>query len=249
MNYTREQFYRSKEWEAFRKVIIEDRTDPDGYVQCCMCGKPIVNKYDLIIHHKTELSEANVNDAMVSLNPANVECICFRCHNKVHDRFTAGHAASNTAGYKPVPKKVYIVYGSPCAGKTTWVRSVADQDDLVVDLDSIWQMISVNDKYVKPAALKSVVFQMRDAMYDIIKYRSGRWHNAFIITGGAMQGDRNRLKQRVGADDLVFIDTDKDTCLQRLGTKGLNDDQKKLWEQFINDWFEKFQADTPPYGT
>lgn len=27
---TREQFYKSKQWESFRKVIIEQRTETDG---------------------------------------------------------------------------------------------------------------------------------------------------------------------------------------------------------------------------
>ena len=239
---TREQFYKSKQWESFRLVIIAQHTDPEGYVHCSKCGKAILKKYDLIIHHKVELSDANVNDYNISLNPDNCECVCFRCHNKIHDRFTAGHAASNTAGFKPVKKHVYIVYGSPCAGKSTWIHSVADPEDLVVDIDSIWQMISVNDRYDKPAALKSVVFQMRDALYDIIKYRSGKWHTAFIITGGALQGDRERLKQRVGADDLIFIDTDQNTCLQRAAMR----DEKTagVWIKYINDWFEKFQPET-----
>ena len=94
---TREQFYKSKQWDAFRKLIIVQNTDKDGFIHCSECGKPILRKYDLIIHHKIELNEANVNDANVALNPDNVEVICFRCHNKVHDRFTAGHAPSNTA--------------------------------------------------------------------------------------------------------------------------------------------------------
>lgn len=166
---TREQFYKSKKWEAFRKVIISERTDADGFVHCCECGKPILHKYDLIIHHKTELDEVNVNDAQVALNPDNVECICFRCHNKIHDRFGYHKGATFTASSK---KHVYIVYGAPCSGKSTWVRENATQDDLVVDLDNIWQMISINDRYVKPAALKNIVFDIRDKMYDIIKYRS-----------------------------------------------------------------------------
>ena len=240
---TREQFYKSKQWEAFRKVIIAERTDPDGFVHCCECGKPILNKYDLIIHHKQELNEANVNDYNISLNPDNVECICFRCHNQVHERFGFQKEGHKNGFQKPVQKKVYIVYGSPCSGKSTWVHDVATAQDLIVDLDNIWQMISMNDRYTKPAALKSVVFEMRDKLYDIIKYRSGKWHNAYIITGGAMKGDRDRLKQRIGADDLIFIDTDYDTCISRLQTKGLNDEQKQLWIQFINEWFDKYQAD------
>lgn len=235
---TREQFYKSKKWEAFRQVIIDQNTDADGYVHCSVCGKPILKKYDLIVHHKKELSEANVNDVMVALNPDNVECVCFRCHNKVHDRWQGGNS-----GYKPVPKRVYIVYGSPASGKSTWVHGVATPDDLVVDLDQIWQMISINDKYDKPAALKSVVFEMRDKMYDIIKYRSGKWHNAFIITGGALKGDRERLQQRVGADELIFIDTDQAECMKRVLKKGLNDAQVLQWKKFIDDWFEKYQCE------
>ena len=238
MNLT--NFYKSKQWESFRQLIIEQRTDPDGYVHCSHCGKPIVKKYDLIIHHKKELTEENVNDAMIALNPDNVECICFRCHNKEHERF-GFHKTNQREFYKPVQKKVYIIYGSPLAGKSTWVHDVATPNDFIVDMDSIWQMISINGRYDKPSALKSVVFNMRDAMYDIIKYRSGKWHNAFVITGGALKGERERLQQRVGADELIFIDTSIDECKQRLMNRDMTDDQKDLWNKFIDTWFDQYQ--------
>ena len=35
-------FYKSNEWEAFRKVIISERTDEDGFVHCTQCGKAIL---------------------------------------------------------------------------------------------------------------------------------------------------------------------------------------------------------------
>lgn len=236
---TREQFYKSKTWEAFRRVVIEERTDADGYVHCASCNKPIIHKYDLIIHHKKELSEANVNDAMVALNPDNVECICFRCHNKEHERFGFNKSSFG----RNIKKHVYIVYGSPCSGKTTWVHSVASKDDLIVDLDSIWQMISINERYEKPDALRSVVFQMRDALYDVIKYRSGKWHNAYIITGGALKGDRDRLKQRVAADDLIYIDTSQDECLKRVLNRQVSEEQQQLWLKYVLDWFDSFQPE------
>lgn len=231
-----QKFYKSKEWEAFRKVIIAERTDADGYIKCAICNKPILKKYDLIIHHKQELSDANVNDAMIALNPDNVECVHFRCHNQIHNRFTEGHDST----YKAVKKHVHIVYGSPCSGKSTWVHENAAADDLIVDMDSIWQMISINDRYQKPASLKSVVFDMRDAMYDIIKYRHGKWHDAFVITGGALKGDRDRLVQRIGADDLIYIDTPKDECIKRCINRN---DQPEDWIRFINEWFDSFQPD------
>ena len=233
---SRQQFYKSKQWTDFRSVIIAERTAADGFVHCADCGKPILHKYDLIIHHKQELTEANVNDHNISLNPDNVECVCFQCHNKVHERF----GYNKSSNQKPVSKQVFIVYGSPCAGKSTWVHSVATEADLVVDMDSIWQMIGINQRYDKPAALRSVVFEVRDKLYDIIKYRSGKWHNAYIITGGALKGDRDRLQQRVGADQLVYIDTDHDTCIKRAMDRG---DKADEWIQYINEWFEKYQPD------
>lgn len=235
---TRQQFYKSKQWEDFRKIIIEQRTAPDGFVYCAYCGKPILKKYDLIIHHKEELSELNVNDVTVSLNPDNVECVHFRCHNAIHERFQGGDGGSHF-----IPKKVYIVYGSPCSGKTTWVKQNATKNDLVVDMDNIWQMISINDRYDKPAALKAAAFSVRDHLYDQIKYRSGRWHNAYIITGTPLKGDRDRLVQRVGADDLIFIDTSESECLKRVKTKGLSDIEAVKWCEYIVDWFDKFQKD------
>ena len=232
-------FYKSKQWESFRKVIIDRDTDDDGFVHCSECGKPILHRYDLIIHHKTELNEANVNDAMIALNPDNVECVCFRCHNKLHDRFVAGHSAT----YKPAQKQVYIIYGSPCAGKSTWVHDNATEDDLIVDMDSIWQMIGVGERYVKAEALKSVVFEVRDKLYDIIRYRSGNWHNAYVITGGALKGDRDRLTARLGADDCILIDTSKDECIERARHRCVDERQSALWIGYIDEWFERFQSE------
>ena len=233
MMFTCQTFYKSKQWESFRRTVIAERVNPDdGLVYCQLCGKPIVRKYDLIVDHIEELTDRNVNDAAVSLNPDNVRCVHFRCHNKRHKRFGFG-----TGGYVRRPKRVYIVYGPPCAGKSTWVRDVAGPDDLVVDMDSIYEMLTINPRYVKPEAVRGAAFAVRDSIYDIIKYRSGRWQDAYVITGGARAGDRARLTTRVGADDLVFIDTDKETCLSRVGER----DGK--WVDYIEEWFETFQPD------
>lgn len=231
-------FYKSKEWETFRKIVIDKRTHDDGFIYCDECGKPILKKYDLVLHHKEELNDFNVLDRNISLNEDNIEVLHFKCHNQRHQRF----GYNKTSTHRPVKKHVYIVYGSPLAGKSTWVRDVANKDDLVVDLDSIWQMISINPKYEKPAALKSTVFDMRDHMYDIIRYRSGNWMNAYIITGGALRGDRERLKQRVGADDFIFIDTDKETCIKRVQERYDDAIMRAKWYEYIIDWFDKYQS-------
>lgn len=236
---TQEQFYKSKAWTKFRKVIIEERTESDGFVRCAMCGKPILKKYDMVLDHIKELDDISANDASIALNPDNIQILHFRCHNQKHNRFVAGHAAT----YRQPRKHVYIVYGSPCAGKSTWVRSVATEDDLVVDLDDIWEAVTIMPKYQKPGALKSVVFELRDKLYDIIKYRSGKWANAYVITGGALAGDRERLMQRIGADEMILIDATEEECLERIGARSMDEEQRAEWRGYIREWFQSFQPE------
>lgn len=231
-----QKFYKSDAWEKFRRVVISERTDADGFVRCAICGKPIVNKKDLIVHHKQELTAANVNDAMIALNPDNVECVHHGCHNKLHGRWQGGNG-----GWHPKPRQVFIVYGAPCSGKTTWVANHKTDNDLVVDLDSLWQAVTGLPRYEKPGRLKSAVFRLRDELYDVVKYRSGKWQDAYIITGGAMRGDRERLKQLTGATDTVYIEASKADCVARLEERNMNEDAHNAWLGFIEDWFDKFQ--------
>ena len=234
----RQQFYKSKQWETFRHVVIAQRADEDGFVNCAICGKPILKKYDLIVHHIEELNDLNVNDTNVSLNPDNVQCVHFKCHNQIHERF----GYNKTSKAKVYKKHVYIVYGSPCAGKTTWVHENATANDLVVDMDSIWQMIGINPRYTKPDTLRSIAFDIRDKLYDVIKYRNGKWHNAFVIVGGAMKGDRERLTQRINADELIYIDTDQQTCIERCKNRiDMSEEQRNEWIEYINQWFNQYQ--------
>ena len=228
--YTQETFYHSKKWERFRSLIIAERTNDDGYVICDVCGKPIVNPYDLIVHHKTELNDINVNDYDISLNPDNVVTVHHDCHNKVHSRFGKQNYMNRT-------KYVTIIYGAPCSGKTTYVSEHATMNDIIIDMDNIYQMISTNDRYIKPKRLSSTVFAIRDQLYDIVRYRRGTWTNAFIVTGGARSGERTRLKERVNADEFIFIDTDKDTCLIRAKEK------PKEWIKYIDQWFEAYEPE------
>ena len=94
------EFYRSDEWETFRKIIIQERTREDGLIYDEETGKPILKRYDLILHHKIELTEENVHDATIALNPDNIEIVSFRTHNIIHDRI----------GYST--RSVFLVYGS-----------------------------------------------------------------------------------------------------------------------------------------
>lgn len=215
-------FYSSREWESFRQLVIAERIGSDGVLHDEYTGKPLFNAYDIILHHKIPLTEANVNDVTISLNPENIMIVSFRSHNEIHARF----------GYE-MPRCVYLVYGAPCSGKSSWVADNATSNDLVVDMDKIWQMISINPKYTKPNRLKANVFGVRDYLLDMVMTRAGKWQQAFIVGGYPLYMDRERLCTKLDATP-IFIDTPKDICL----TRAL--DRPGEWKKYVEDWFNSF---------
>lgn len=212
-------FYKSDEWTNLLDQLKMERVAKDGLLYCEYCEKPMIKAYDIIGHHIQELTEKNVNDLQVSLNPKNIMLIHFKCHNKIHERF----------GF--LQQKVFIIYGSPCSGKSTWVNNVAYNDDLVLDIDKLWEAVCSNDRYNKSNRLKANVFGMRDCILDQIKTRTGMWRNAFVIGGYPLKMDRERLANKLGAE-LIFINSTKEECLSRSKTE--------KWNQYINEWFELY---------
>lgn len=223
--YTLDSFYTSKEWRALREIVINDRTREDGYVYDEVTGQPIIQGYDIVLHHKIFLTEDNVSDASISLNPDNLMIVSHKTHNQIHEKF----------GY--IKREIYLVYGSPLSGKTSWVGDVHQPGDLVIDMDSIWQCVSGLEKYKKPQALNAVVFGVRDYMLESVRMRRGRWNNAYVIGGYPLISERERLIRQLGAKE-VFISTSKEECLQRLKLDTSRD--KAEWTRYIEDWWRKY---------
>lgn len=224
------QFYNSKEWRLFRQGLINERTNKaDGVLYSQVSGKPLLQSYDIVLHHIKHLTMANVNDFSVSLNPDNIKIMSQLEHNEEHKRF----------GYC-TERKVYYVYGAPCSGKTTFVNNIKGNSDIVIDMDNIWQCITAGERYYKPAALKQNAFAVRDCLMDMIRTRAGKWEKAFVIEGGAAKGERERKIAILGAEP-IFIDTDKETCLKRLtdGCNSLKRDVKE-WSVYIDNWFRDY---------
>lgn len=220
-------FYRSKEWTNLLAVIKNSRINGEGNIICEHCGKPIIKAYDCIGHHKIELTEENVSDYNISLNPDNIALVHHRCHNIIHNKLSY-------AG-----RQVFLVYGSPLSGKSTYVSEAMNKGDLILDIDRLWYAVSGLSMYEKPDRLKANVFALRDNLIEQIRYRRGKWSNAYIIGGYPYERDRERLIDSLGARE-VFIDTDKDTCIERLLHD--TDRDKDVWMKYINEWWEIYNG-------
>lgn len=221
-------FYRSREWRKLMETIKLERMDDKGQIICEYCGKPITRAYDIIGHHKIELDEENINDYDISLNPQNIMLVSHHCHNLIHNKLGYGQ------------RQVFLVYGAPCSGKSSYVKDNMCEGDLIVDMDSIWQCVSGLNRYQKPGRLKMIVFRLRDDLLDAVKYRQGKWNNAYIIGGYPLSSERESIAKELGARE-IFIDESKEECLRRLEA---SDDGRNIeeWRGYIDEWFSRYNA-------
>jgi predicted kinase len=185
---------------------------------CEHCGQEMLADWDCIPHHEIELTEENVDDAAVSLNPDNIKLVHLRCHNKIHERFGS------------YARHVYLVWGSPCAGKSTFVRNNCNDDDLIIDIDEVWDCICTGGRTNKPNRLKTNVFILRDTLMDQVRTRTGMWRNAYLVGTYPLQPDRERLMKIYGATE-IHISTSKQLCISRADSPARR--------QYIDDYWEK----------
>lgn len=90
------EFYTSKEWRELRAQLIFERTGTDGILRCEHSGQPLLHSYEIIAHHKIELTLQNVNDYSISLNPENIMLVSLDSHNEMHARFGYAQGKKST---------------------------------------------------------------------------------------------------------------------------------------------------------
>ena len=221
------QFYNSDVWRDLRLMLMNERAK-NGVVYDEYNGEPIYKPFDVVAHHKHEITLQNVNDYSISLNPDNIMLVSHRSHNEIHARF----------GFKQY-KKIYYVYGAPCSGKSTFVQHVKGNSDLIIDIDLIWQALTGGRKYYKPDSLKSAVFAVRDILFEKAKQRAGTWERCYIIETGANKAERQRRIDALGAES-IFVSASKEQCINNLMQDDERTDVREQWLDYINKWFDVY---------
>ena len=71
-------FYKSKLWQDTREAILKR----DKYrCQRANCYNPAEE-----VHHIKPLTPANIGDVNITVNPANLICLCGDCHKAIHKK-------------------------------------------------------------------------------------------------------------------------------------------------------------------
>lgn len=73
-----ESFYKSPAWLRCRKLFFNSK-----FGICERCGGA-----GKIVHHKTYITEDNINNPKITLSWSNLELLCQDCHNKEHHNYS-----------------------------------------------------------------------------------------------------------------------------------------------------------------
>lgn len=72
-------FYHSPAWRRARDAAMRRA---HGLCEECLARGTV--RPAEIVHHKVELTPANVSDPSVATDPSNLECVCRECHARLH---------------------------------------------------------------------------------------------------------------------------------------------------------------------
>lgn len=134
--------------------------------------------------------------------------------------------------------KVYVVYGAPLSGKTTWVKNNIGYNDIVYDFDAIMGTLTHLPYQAKNSNIIGYVLDIRDSIIRRL-HRDNRLDNAYLISVFIGKMFEESLK---GLDvEFIKMEATKQECMSRLATSN-RENQDEL-AGVIQDWFEKYGED------
>ena len=128
---------------------------------------------------------------------------------------------------------VYLIYGSPCSGKSTYIKEHMKRGDLICDVDMLYGAISGQNPHDAELYTHEVARKLDSELKEIIRNRAGSWGNAYVVSLANTQEKLQTEKERIKADECIFIDTPYEVCMERAK------DRPFYFQRIIHDWFEE----------
>ena len=110
---------------------------------------------------------------------------------------------------------VYIIYGSPCSGKSTYIKQHLKDGDIVCDADRLYSALCFNEEHQTELYAQEVAAKLYEALVEIIRERKGHWNNAYVVSLANTTDKLNKAMEEVNADEAIYIDTPIDVCMER----------------------------------
>ena len=126
---------------------------------------------------------------------------------------------------------VYLIIGSPCSGKSTYIKEHMKRGDLVCDVDLIYGAISGQLPHDAELYTHEVACDLFRHLIDIIRDRKGGWKDAYVVSIANTDEKVQKEKDRINADEVIYMNTSYEVCMERAK------DRPPYFAWLIQDWF------------
>ena len=126
---------------------------------------------------------------------------------------------------------IYLVYGPPCGGKSTYINDHMTEGDIVCDVDLLYAAISGRDPHDADLYAHETALLLKEKLLDIIRNREGGWKDAYVTSLANTPEQLAADMERVKADEAIYMDTPMEVCLER--AKG----RPPYFSLLIEEWF------------
>ena len=227
------KFYNSDKWKHCRDVYIQERLLTDGGM-CERCHEQAGAE----LHHIEHLSR---------------HLLCGKARFAMHkESIMQGFAKRkkkkvlNESGLwfdengRPHKQEIYIVYGSPASGKSTYVKKNKFDDDMMIDVDRLKQAFGAVGRDDDFSNLLDIVLSVRDYIYKLVAEGKADCRRVWIIGGFPKKKQRQDLQEMFHAK-MIFIDRSYDECIANANADAQRNN-KLFQEYIIRKWFEDYEA-------
>ena len=199
---------------------------------CEICGEQAAT----IVHHLDPVSSGNA----VSCHVSRLQSVCARCHSKM-EGWGAGMSAALTRKDRRMMGKRWVICGAPCSGKSTWAEQHAAPGDIVWDLDKVALALTSMTTHTKPPETIPLLMAMREAL---VAWLLDNDTIADVYLVATQRADAARIAARIGAE-VVTMEADQATCLERLAADGSRQQVAARQQQAIQNWFADDRGSVP----
>lgn len=239
-------FYNSAAWQNTRDAYVAERMSVDGGL-CEECREAAGEE----LHHIVPLTPANIGDYAVTLDPENLKWLCKDCHFKAHREMIAERCERMRGGGKILrdgcyidengflqKQKVFVVWGAPASGKSTYVAAHKQAGDLVVDLDLLKAALYGKTERCEACGdnLLPLAVSIRDFILVQVRRGAVDCKNVWVIASLPKRSERNALRESLNAE-LVYIESNYHECIRRAGLDSSRRD-RDFQRYIIDKWFE-----------
>ncbi|CAM4400539.1 hypothetical protein BAMA111019_23060 [Bacillus manliponensis] len=133
--------------------------------------------------------------------------------------------------------KIKVIYGPPCAGKSTYVNESISDNDIRFDYDLIMQSISNRNSHVYSDNHLPYVVQYRELIISMAA-EDDKMDTAYILATKIT----NKLQEELEGknSEFLLIETSKEQCYENLNNDETRPD-KDFWKEKIDSWFDWYE--------